>query len=206
MRRVPQKAARVAPADRSGCMVRLIVGLGNPGPAYDRTRHNAGFWFIDRLAAAHGCVLREESRFHGRVGAINLTEPVHLLAPLTFMNRSGLAVAAMARFYKIAPEHILVVHDELDFGPGVVRIKRDGGHGGHNGLRDIMAQLGSGGFLRLRIGIGRPAGSMAVADYVLAAPSVSDRQAISGAIEKALACLSELLAGHVEQVMNRLHV
>ncbi|MDF9392125.1 MULTISPECIES: aminoacyl-tRNA hydrolase [Methylococcus] len=187
-------------------MVRLIVGLGNPGPAYDRTRHNAGFWFIDRLAAAHGCALREESRFHGRVGTIKLTEPVHLLAPSTFMNRSGLAVAAMAKFYKLAPEQILVVHDELDFGPGIVRIKRDGGHGGHNGLRDIMAHLGSGGFLRLRIGIGRPAGSMAVADYVLAAPSVSDRQAISGAIDKALDCLPELLAGHIEQTMNRLHV
>ncbi|WP_367027128.1 aminoacyl-tRNA hydrolase [Methylococcus sp. ANG] len=187
-------------------MVKLIVGLGNPGPAYDRTRHNAGFWFMGRLAAAHACVLREESRFHGRVGTIKVAEPIHLLEPLTFMNRSGLAVAAIAKFYKIAPEHILVVHDELDFGPGLVRVKRDGGHGGHNGLRDIMAQLGSGGFLRLRIGIGRPVGSMAVADYVLAAPSSVDRQAIFGAIDKALDCLPELLAGNVEQAMNRLHV
>jgi PTH1 family peptidyl-tRNA hydrolase len=187
-------------------MVKLIVGLGNPGPAYDRTRHNAGFWFMDRLAAAHACVLREETRFHGRVGTIKAAEPIHLLEPLTFMNRSGLAVAAMARFYKIVPEDILVVHDELDFGPGLVRVKRDGGHGGHNGLRDIMAQLGSGGFLRLRIGIGRPAGSMQVADYVLAAPSSVDRQAIFGAIDKALDCLPGLLAGNVEQAMNRLHV
>ncbi|MEW6037523.1 MAG: aminoacyl-tRNA hydrolase [Pseudomonadota bacterium] len=187
-------------------MVRLIVGLGNPGPAYDKTRHNAGFWFVDRLAAEHACVLREESRFHGRAGTIKVAEPIHLLEPLTFMNRSGLAVAAMARFYKIAPEHILVVHDELDFGPGLVRVKRDGGHGGHNGLRDIMAQLGSGKFMRVRVGIGRPAGAMAVADYVLAAPPPVDRQAIFGAIDKALGCLPELLAGNVDQAMNRLHV
>ncbi|QJD30745.1 aminoacyl-tRNA hydrolase [Methylococcus geothermalis] len=187
-------------------MVKLIVGLGNPGPAYDKTRHNAGFWFVDRLASAHACVLREESRFHGRVGTIEAAEPIYLMEPLTFMNRSGLAVAAIARFYKIAPEHVLVVHDELDFEPGVVRIKRDGGHGGHNGLRDIMARLGSGKFMRLRIGIGRPVGPMAVADYVLAAPSAVDRQAIFGAIEKAAGCLPELLAGNVDQAMNRLHV
>lgn len=186
-------------------MVRMIVGLGNPGAAYDKTRHNAGFWFVDRLAASHGCNLREESRFHACAGMVSMAGSVHLVKPLTFMNRSGSAVAAVAKFYKIAPEDVLVVHDELDFEPGVVRFKRDGGHGGHNGIRDIMAQLGDGRFARLRLGIGRPVGPVAVADYVLAAPSPTDRDAVFGAIDKALECLPELLAGKVDQVLNRLH-
>jgi PTH1 family peptidyl-tRNA hydrolase len=127
------------------------------------------------------------------------------MKPLTYMNRSGIAVAAMALYYKISPESILVAHDDLDFEPGLVRLKRGGGHGGHNGLRDIVTHLGTGEFARLRFGIGRPRGAMAVADYVLAPPPAAEREAIIGAIDRVVECLPELLQGKLGSVMNRLH-
>ncbi|HWP01616.1 MAG TPA: aminoacyl-tRNA hydrolase [Methylococcus sp.] len=187
-------------------MFQLLVGLGNPGPAYDKTRHNVGFWFVDRVASCHDCTWKEEPRFRAWVTTIRTEGEVRLMKPLTYMNRSGIAVAAMAAYYKIPPENLLVAHDDLDFEPGLVRLKRGGGHGGHNGLRDIVTHLGTGGFARLRFGIGRPPRAMAAADYVLAPPPSPEREAIMGAIERVMECLPELLQGKLESVMNRLHV
>ena len=148
--------------------LRLIVGLGNPGADYDKTRHNVGFWLLDSLARRYGGVFRREAKFHGEACQVSVDgHPLWLLKPQTFMNRSGASVIALARFYKLVPEAILVVHDELDLPPGAVRLKRGGGHGGHNGLRDIIQQLGSREFLRLRLGIGHPGDSRAVINYVL---------------------------------------
>lgn len=185
-------------------MFRLLVGLGNPGPAYEKTRHNAGFWFVDRVASCHDCTWKEEPRFRAWIATVRTEGGIRLMKPLTYMNRSGIAVAAMATYYKISPENILVAHDDLDFEPGLVRLKRGGGHGGHNGLRDIVTHLGTGEFARLRFGIGRPRGAMA-ADYVLAPPLPPEREAIVGAIERVVECLPELLQGKLESVMNRLH-
>jgi len=186
--------------------VQLIVGLGNPGPRYDRTRHNAGFWFLDALAAQYRCDLKSESRFHGAVGRCTIAgQDCRLLRPDTFMNHSGRSIAAVARFYRIPPEAILVAHDELDLDPGVVRLKRGGGHGGHNGLRDTIAQLGSKDFLRLRIGIGHPGHKDQVVDYVLQKPSPDDRIAIERAIDRALDVVPEVISGDLERAMNRLH-
>jgi PTH1 family peptidyl-tRNA hydrolase len=186
--------------------IQLVVGLGNPGPQYEKTRHNAGFWFIDAIARAHGISLKLETRFHGEAGKgfIDGTE-VWLLKPMAFMNRSGQGVAALARFYKIDAEQILIAHDELDLPPGTVRLKQGGGHGGHNGLRDTIAQLGSREFLRLRLGIGHPGHASQVADYVLTKPSGSDRQLIEEAVEKALDNLSLIVSGDQQKAMNRLH-
>jgi PTH1 family peptidyl-tRNA hydrolase len=186
--------------------IQLIVGLGNPGPQYEKTRHNAGFWFVDAIARAHNISLKPETRFHGEAGKglIDGTE-VWLLKPMTFMNRSGQGVAALARFYKIDAEQILIAHDELDLPPGTVRLKQGGGHGGHNGLRDTIAQLGSREFQRLRLGIGHPGHASQVADYVLTKPSGSDRQRIEEAVEKALDNLSLIASGDQQKAMNRLH-
>jgi PTH1 family peptidyl-tRNA hydrolase len=186
-------------------MFQLLVGLGNPGPAYEKTRHNAGFWFVDRIASCHDCTWKEESRFRAMVATVRAGGGIRLMKPLTYMNRSGIAVASVATYYKISPESILVAHDDLDFEPGVVRLKQGGGHGGHNGLRDIVTHLGTGEFARLRFGIGRPQGVMTVSDYVLAPPSTAEREAIVGAIERVVDCLPELLQGKLESVMNRLH-
>jgi len=152
-------------------MIKLIVGLGNPGRQYEKTRHNAGFLFLDTLADQLGCTWVNESKFQGifTQGKIANT-PVMLLKPDTFMNRSGQSVGKIARYYKLQPEEILVVHDELDFNPGIVKLKKDGGHAGHNGLRDIIAHLNSNQFYRLRIGIGRPAAGKFVAVFVLSSP------------------------------------
>lgn len=186
--------------------VQLIVGLGNPGPRYDGTRHNAGFWFLDALVARYHCELRPESRFKGAVGrCIIAGQDCRLLRPDTFMNRSGESVAAVARFYRIPPEAIVVAHDELDLDPGVARLKRGGGHGGHNGLRDIIARLGSKDFLRLRIGIGHPGHRDQVVDYVLQRPSADDRAAIGRAIDRALDIVPDVVAGDLERAMNSLH-
>lgn len=186
--------------------VQLIVGLGNPGPRYDRTRHNAGFWFLDALAAQYRCELKSESRFQGAIGRCTIAgQDCRLLRPDTFMNHSGRSIAAVARFYRIPPEAILVAHDELDLDPGVVRLKRGGGHGGHNGLRDAIAQLGSKDFLRLRIGIGHPGHKDQVVDYVLQKPSPDDRIAIERAIDRALEVVPEVISGDLERAMNRLH-
>jgi len=164
---------------------RLVVGLGNPGAEYSETRHNAGFWFCERLAQRLGVVLVRESRFHGLVGA-SREACVWLLLPQTFMNRSGQSVGALARFHKIAPGEILVVHDELDIPPGQLRLKFGGGLGGHNGLKDITAHLGSQDFWRLRIGIGHPGNRDEVVNYVLKPPRKEEAAEIEAAIERAL--------------------
>lgn len=186
--------------------IQLIVGLGNPGREYEDTRHNAGFWFVDRVACRFGASLRMESKFQGEVGKANIAgEPVWLLKPQTFMNLSGDAVAAVARFYKIPVEAILVAHDELDLNPGVVRLKQGGGHGGHNGLRDMVSKLGANNFMRLRIGIGHPGNAKQVASYVLHRAPSSEQGLIDSVIDAALAEVEDIVCGEHQKVMNRLH-
>ena len=186
--------------------VQLIVGLGNPGPKYAQTRHNVGFLFVDQLARSKGATFRPEAKFHGEVCKLHLGgHELWLLKPMTFMNRSGQAVAALARFYKIPPEAILVVHDELDIPAGQLRLKQGGGHGGHNGLRDIISQLGSRDFLRLRIGIDHPGTAREVTNYVLGKASPDDRISIEAAIDEALHSLPKILDGDLQAAMNRLH-
>jgi PTH1 family peptidyl-tRNA hydrolase len=186
--------------------IRLIAGLGNPGREHSRDRHNVGFWLVDRLASAEGASLRKEAKYHGLVA--KLAGPggdVWLLEPQTYMNLSGKSIGALARFYRIAPEEVLVVHDELDFLPGAVKLKLGGGAAGHNGLKDTIAQLGGQGFWRLRIGIGHPGDRDVVADYVLSSPSPADREAIEGAIDRSLAIVPDLLEGRMEFAMKQLH-
>jgi len=186
--------------------VQLIVGLGNPGPEYADTRHNAGFWFVDQLARRYGACFRNENKFFGDAcKAIIEGRDVWLLKPMTFMNRSGQSVAALARFYKIPVEAILVVHDELDIPPGDIRLKQGGGHGGHNGLRDIIAQLGSKEFLRLRVGIGHPGNAKQVASYVLKKPSTDEQISMERALDAAEGEIAGIVKGEYQQVMNRLH-
>jgi peptidyl-tRNA hydrolase, PTH1 family len=163
---------------------RLIVGLGNPGRDYEETRHNAGFWFCVRLAQTWGAALMSESRFHGFVG--RNAQSIWMLLPQTFMNRSGQAVSALARFHRIAPAEILVVHDELDIPPGQLRLKFGGGMGGHNGLKDITSHLGTQDYWRLRIGIGHPGDRNEVVNYVLKPPRRDEQAEIDAAIERAI--------------------
>lgn len=186
--------------------VQLIVGLGNPGAEYEPTRHNAGFWFVDELARAAGCALRAEARFHAEVARCTLHgHDCRLQKPTTFMNRSGQAVAALAKFLRIPPEEILVVHDELDLPPGVARLKRGGGHGGHNGLRDLIAHLGTQDFLRLRIGVGHPGDRSQVVDFVLHRPGRDERELIDAAMQRALEVMPLAVAGEFERAMHKLH-
>jgi PTH1 family peptidyl-tRNA hydrolase len=187
--------------------IEVIAGLGNPGPEYRDTRHNAGFWLLDLIARQSGAEFGVERRFQAETARAELDgHPCHLIKPLTFMNRSGQAVAALARYYRVPIERILVVHDEIDLPPGTVRLKRGGGHGGHNGLRDIIEAFGgAAGFLRLRLGVGRPAASDEVVNYVLHAPSAADRTLIGTAIDAAVAVLPLVVAGETERAMNRLH-
>jgi len=187
--------------------IKLIVGLGNPGSEYRGTRHNAGADFAEELARLHGGALRPESRFFGLTGQVNLAgHELRLLVPTTFMNRSGKAVAAMSTFFKIAPVQILVAHDELDIAPGTARFKRGGGHGGHNGLRDIIPALGNNNdFYRLRIGIGHPGHASRVSGYVLSKPSAEDRERIDASIQEAISALPLLLDGDATKAMTRLH-
>ena len=187
--------------------IKLIVGLGNPGSEYRGTRHNAGADFIEELARTNGGSLRAEARFFGLAGQLTLSgHDLRLLIPTTFMNRSGKAVAAMATFYKIAPDQILVAHDELDIPPGSARFKRGGGHGGHNGLRDIIPALSNNNdFYRLRIGIGHPGHASRVTGYVLGAPSAEDRLRIDASISEAISALPLLLDGDETKAMTRLH-
>ena len=185
----------------------LIVGLGNPGSEYRGTRHNAGADFVEALARDAGCTLQTDSKFFGLTGRASVAgHDLRLLIPTTYMNRSGQSVAALARFYKISPEQILIAHDELDIPAGSARFKKGGGHGGHNGLRDIVPALGnSSGFHRLRIGIGHPGHASRVSGYVLSAPSAEDRQKIDASISEALAALPLLLDGDDTKAMTRLH-
>ena len=185
--------------------IKMIVGLGNPGANYHSTRHNAGFWLIDELAREYNTTLRNETRFHGEVGKINVGgKDIHLLKPGTFMNRSGQAVTALAKYFKISPEQILVMHDELDLEPGDNRLKKSGGHGGHNGLRDIISHIGR-EFLRLRIGIGHPGDRNQVVNYVLKNPSREDLQKIEDANQQTLNLMPTLLEGQIEKAMQALH-
>ena len=183
---------------------RLIVGLGNPGAEYSETRHNAGFWFCERLAAQLDLRFARESRFHGLMAGSRLPA-LWLLQPQTFMNRSGQAVGALARFHRIAPAEILVVHDELDIPPGQLRLKFAGGAGGHNGLKDITAHCGTPEYWRLRIGIGHPGDRNEVVNYVLKPPRREERELIDEAIERALAAWPQIVQGDWNAVATRLN-
>jgi len=186
-------------------IIRLIVGLGNPGSKYDQTRHNAGFWFVDEIARQQGVLFRFESKFHGEVCRVSIDgQTVWLLKPTTFMNRSGQSVAALAKFYKIPVTEILVAHDELDIPAGDARWKLSGGHGGHNGLRDIIAHLGK-DYWRLRLGVDHPGDRNKVVDYVLSMPSRDDSIEITHAIDAAIDSLAFLVKGDGQKAMNQLH-
>jgi peptidyl-tRNA hydrolase, PTH1 family len=187
--------------------IRLLVGLGNPGPEYEQTRHNAGFWWIDAVASRLRASLAPDRAYHGLVARVNLPgrEPLWLLEPMTFMNGSGKSVAALARFFKIAPGDILVVHDELDLQPGQARLKLGGSAAGHNGLKDIHAALGTQDFWRLRLGIGHPGVKAEVVNYVLKKPSPEHREAIHKAIDRSLESLDSVLAGEMTRAMMAVH-
>ena len=187
-------------------MIRLLVGLGNPGAEYEATRHNAGFWFIDEVARQLKISLAPERSYFGLAARANTASgPVWLLEPMTYMNLSGKSVAALARFFKIAPEEILVAHDELDLLPGQVKLKLGGSHAGHNGLKDIHAQLGSPDYWRLRLGIGHPGVKAEVVNYVLKKPSAEHREAIDKSITQSLSALDLLLSGEMEKAMMKIH-
>lgn len=186
--------------------IKLIVGLGNPGAEYEHTRHNAGFWFIDQLAWQWKAQLKHDKKFHGETARISRPEgEIWLLKPDTYMNLSGKAVAALAQFYKIQPEHILVVHDELDIPCGQIRFKLGGGNGGHNGLKDIQAKFGTPNFYRLRLGIGHPGERDLVVGFVLNKPSAAEREQIDAAIDKSLRALPDILSGQQEAAVRFLH-
>jgi len=186
--------------------INLIVGLGNPGREYEATRHNAGFWWVDRFVQQNKINFKADAKFHGLVarGQIQGRE-IHFLKPQNFMNVSGRAVGAMAQFYKIAPENILVAHDELDLSPGVAKLKLGGGHGGHNGLKDIIAHLGSRDFWRLRIGIGHPGERAEVVNYVLNPPRREEAELIEPALQRALDVSDLIIEGKLEAAMLKLH-
>jgi len=186
--------------------LRLIVGLGNPGAEHLRTRHNAGFWFIDALAQREGARFGIETKLHAETAKIALdSTPLLLMKPTTFMNKSGIAIATALRYWKIEPEEMLVAHDDLDLPPGAVRLKFDGGHGGQNGLRDIFMHIGHGKFHRLRFGICHPGHKDRVTPWVLGRASVADESAILGAIGDALDVLPLVVAGDFNEAIKRLH-
>lgn len=186
--------------------IELIVGLGNPGSDYDLTRHNSGFWWVDLIARQHRVNFRAEQKFYGLVAREQQHgKEVLLLKPQTFMNSSGRSVGALARFYKIVPQRILVVHDELDLSPGTAKLKLGGGHGGHNGLKDIIANLGTNDFWRLRIGIGHPGERAAVVDYVLNAPRNEEQALIDDSMHRAAEILPLMVEGKLEAAMLKLH-
>jgi PTH1 family peptidyl-tRNA hydrolase len=184
--------------------IRLVVGLGNPGKEYERTRHNAGFWLVERFARANGVALRKDGKFQALVGRHD-PGAAWLLLPQTFMNASGRPVQMLAGFFKIKPDEILVVHDELDFAPGVARVKQGGGIAGHNGLKDISQRIASHDYWRLRLGVGKPPAGREGADYVLEKPPAEEKAAIDAAIEKSLAVLPQMMSGDMQSAMNKLH-
>ena len=186
--------------------LRLLVGLGNPGSEHLRTRHNAGFWFIDALAQAHGARFGMESKLHGETAKIVIDgQTLWLLKPTTYMNKSGIAIQSALRYWKIEPEEMLVAHDDLDLPAGAARLKFDGGHGGQNGLRDIMAHLGHGKFHRLRLGIGHPGDKNRVTSWVLGRPGVDDEKAIIDAVGRSLEVLPIAVRGDFNEAMKKLH-
>ena len=187
-------------------MIKLFVGLGNPGPDYEATRHNAGFWWVDALARELKTPMSLDKNYYGQTARTTVNgHTVWLLKPLTFMNLSGKSVAALARFFKIAPEEVLVVHDELDIMPGQVKLKFGGSHAGHNGLRDIHAQLGTADYWRLRLGVGHPGVKAEVINWVLKKPMLEHRQAIDECIDRSMKAVPELLKGEMEKATMLIH-
>jgi len=185
--------------------ISLLVGLGNPGKEYAQTRHNAGFWFIEQLASQYNIQLKADPKFHAYSGRGNIEgHDVRLLLPTTFMNRSGQSVVPFAKFYQISPESILIAHDELDMNPGVIRLKTGGGHGGHNGLKDIVPHIGP-NFHRLRIGIGHPGHKDQVSGHVLGKAPSSEQNLMDDAIHHSLSRIKLLLDGEVQQAMNQIN-
>ncbi|MGB5671893.1 MAG: aminoacyl-tRNA hydrolase [Sedimenticolaceae bacterium] len=186
--------------------IQCVVGLGNPGPKYEGTRHNAGFWFVDELARTNGAVMRAENKFSGELARIATgVGECWLLKPMTYMNHSGRAVAALCNFYRIQPSQVLVAYDELDLTPGTMRLKSGGGHGGHNGMRDVCSALGTRDFQRLRIGIGHPGHKEAVVGYVLSRPGKDEHQAIEQGIDEAMRQWGLIQSGELQKAMNALH-
>jgi PTH1 family peptidyl-tRNA hydrolase len=188
--------------------MKVIVGLGNPGKEYERTRHNAGFWLVERFGSSSGAHFRKDPKYQAlvaRLDAGNANAGAWLLLPQSFMNASGRAVQMLAGFFKIKPEEILVVHDELDFPPGVARLKQGGGIAGHNGLKDISQRLATHEYWRLRLGVGKPPPGREGADYVLERPPAEEKAEIDAAIEKSIALLPQLLGGDMQGAMNKLH-
>ena len=186
--------------------IQLIVGLGNPGQKYENDRHNAGVWFTDQLGSLYNAHFKQESKFRGAISKITTPQGgCWLLKPNTYMNESGQSIRACAQFYNIDPENILIAHDELDLPPGSCRLKHDGGHGGHNGLRDAINHLHSKSFTRLRIGIGHPGNKNDVADYVLKRPSIAEKKQIITAIDQSIPVIDDLIAGKLQQAFHALH-
>lgn len=194
-------------SDKTQSAIQLIVGLGNPGPEYSQTRHNAGVWFVEQLARRFNVSLKNEPKFFGYTGKfVTAGQEYKLLIPSTFMNLSGKAVLAMTQFYKLAPENTLVVHDEMALEPGVAKFKLGGGHAGHNGLRDIISRFGNNqNFYRLRLGIGHPGHKDKVTGYVLGKAPASEQQLIDQTIDEALACFDVLAKDGLLKAQNRLH-
>lgn len=186
--------------------IQLIIGLRNPGSAYEHTRHNAGGWLVAQIAQRHNAVFKTDKKMNAEVALVEANQKVcRLILPLTFMNHSGQPTRAISQFYQIPPSDILVVHDELDLSPGRIKLKTGGGHGGHNGLRDIIAQIGSPDFHRLRIGIGHPGHKDLVHQYVLTKPSLHDRQQIYDAIDRGVAAAPLILSGDIAKAMNQIN-
>jgi PTH1 family peptidyl-tRNA hydrolase len=189
----------------AGLPLRIIVGLGNPGPEHQVTRHNAGFWFVDLLARRHGAEFRDYRKYSGEAARVNISgQDLVLLKPTTYMNRSGLAVRQLCDFYKVAADEVLVAHDELDLPVGTVRLKSGGGHGGHNGLRDTIAHIGE-AFWRLRLGVGHPGNKTEVIDYVLTRAPRAEEDLIFEAVNMAADCMPLLIEQGAERAMTKLH-
>ena len=186
--------------------IRLLVGLGNPGSKYAATRHNAGFWFVDAVAARYQAELRANGRFFADTAEVRVDgDSLRLLKPTTYMNESGRAVAAAVRYFRLPLDSVLVVHDEIDLPPGAIRLKRGGGHGGHNGLRDVIPALGSPDFARLRVGVGHPGSKDAVTGYVLNRATAEEQALIDDALARALDQIEVIVSGDLERAMNVLH-